>query len=157
MRRIAFIFTIILLIGCDAVDCPLSSVKGCKYELAGADTLLTDTLTIVAKRSEKNDTTLLNRFIQGKKFVLPVSYNQPSDLLLFMFTDTLNVTRTDTVRIYKTDISHFESVDCSPTFFHQLDKIECTHHVIDSIVISKSIVNYDTISSHLQLYIKPGH
>ena len=157
MRRIAFIFIVLLLVACDAVDCPLSAVKGCKYELAGADTVLTDTLSVVAKRIEKQDTILLNRFIQGKTFVIPVSYKQPSDLLLFLFTDTFNVTRTDTVRLYKTDISHFESVDCSPTFFHQLDKIEYTHHVIDSIVISKSIIDYDTISSHLQLYIKPGH
>lgn len=157
MRRIAFFFTVLLLVACDAVDCPLSTVKGCRYELAGADTVLTDTLSIVAKRSEKQDTILLNRFIQGKSFVIPVSYKQPSDQLLFIFTDTLNVTRTDTVKLYKTNITHFESVDCSPTFFHQIDKIEYTHHVIDSIVISKSIVNYDTISTNLQLYIKPGH
>lgn len=157
MRGIAIIFTVLLLVACDAVDCPLSSVKGCKYELAGADTVLADTLSIVAKRIETNDTTLLNRLIERNEFVLPVSYNQPSDQLLFIFTDTLNVTRIDTVRLYKTDIAHFESVDCSPAFFHKIDKIECTHHVIDSIVISKSIIDYDTISSHLQLYIKPGH
>ncbi len=157
MRGIATVMLILLMAGCTSVDCPLSKVEGCRFELPDDSEPLTDTISVVALRSNGSDTLLLNRFIDGETFVIPMSYTQSTDELLFLFADTLHVTRADTVRIHKTVVSHFESVDCAPTFFHHLDDIEWTRHVIDSIVISKSVVNYDTTACHLQLYIKPRH
>ena len=157
MRRVIPMVCALLMMACSSIDCPLNTVEGCKYQIQGETGILYDTLTIQALRSNGNDTTLLNLFVDNTAFVLPMSYNQPSDLLLFTFTDTKNVTTSDTVRVYKTNVAHFESVDCSPVFFHQLENVEWTRHVIDNIIISKSTVNYDTTGCNLQLYLKPGH
>ncbi|MBP5387047.1 MAG: hypothetical protein J6Y97_06640 [Prevotella sp.] len=157
MRRVVTIVLVLLLMACSSIDCPLNTVEGCKYGFAGEVTVLSDTLTVNAIRIYDKDTTLLNRKVNASSFVLPMSYNQPSDLLLFSFTDSLNVTLTDTVKVYKTDMARFESVDCSPVFFHQINDVEWTRHVIDNIIISKSTVNYDTTGCNLHIYIKPGH
>lgn len=157
MRRVATIVLVLLLMACSSIDCPLNTVEGCKYGFAGDVTVLSDTLTINALRTDGNDMTLLNRKVNVSNFVLPLSNNQPSDILFFSFTDTLNVTLTDTVRVFKTDMARFESVDCSPVFFHQINEVEWTRNVIDNIIISKSTVNYDTIGCNLHIYIKPGH
>ena len=155
MRRLVPLSCVILLMACSSIDCTLNTFNGCKYGFAGD--VISDTLTVRTIRTNGSDTTILDHFVGGTNFMLPMSYDQPSDLLLFSFTDTLHVTRTDTVKVYKTNIAHFESVDCSPAFFHQIDNIEWTRHVIDNIIISKSTVSYDTTGCNLQIYLKPGY
>ena len=157
MRRIApllLFLQIIVLGGCSSIDCQLNSTVHSKYVLAGPVSILDDTLSVIAHREGKPDTLLLNKLIYATDFIIPMSYTQPVDVLYFTLTDDQSVTRTDTVRISKTDQAHFESIDCTPTYFHTLTGAEWTSHAIDSIIITNSKVTYDTTGGHLRIYFK---
>ena len=126
-----------------------------KYVLDGEVTTLQDTLTVITTRND-GKYVMLNKLINQSEFVLPVSYGLPEDTLFFMLTNSNSNTRIDTVRLRKTSVPHFESVDCSPTYFHTINGVNWTRHAIDSIIISKTIINYDTTGGHLRIYFKPG-
>lgn len=154
MRRIALSFLIVLLLAsCSSVDCPLYNTVMTKYVLGGEVDVLADTLTI---SSEGTDSILLNHISKANEFLVPISYHHPADVLYFKFEGESG-TLTDTVTIEKTNTPHFESVECSPTFFHTIDHVSWTRHAIDSIVITKAQVDYDTTQGHLLLYLKRGH
>lgn len=81
---------------------------------------------------------------------LPLSY---VDTLYFLFTNK-GYQAVDTVMVEKENYPHFESVDCSPTFFHRLTGVRTTHHAIDSITINNPTVDYDPTAIHFHLYPK---
>ena len=145
----------LVLFSCSSIECTQGKVVVCKYELA--DSLLNDTLSVDVILGNGNDSTLLNRLTGAVDFSIPVSYTQPTDVLMFHFADTLGTCRTDTVRLSKSDIPHFESVDCSPSFFHEIKSVTTTCHVIDSIVILNPSITYEDVTSHLRIHLHPGH
>ena len=144
---------------CSSVDCPLNSLVYTQYQLrtatGTADTLY-DTLTISTKRIiDGNDTVLINRNVRTTEFSLPISYAQPQDIFYFETTDTVTKAATiDTVTVTKTDMPHFESVDCTPTYFHTITAVSSTDNAIDSIVIIHPDVDYDTSKKHFNIYFK---
>ena len=142
----------LLLVGCSSIDCPIISTVSARYMVRGASDTLHDTLTVRALRINNSDTILLNRSVLTTYFDIPMSYGQAADQLRFTLTDTTSTIINDTVTLYKTDIPHFESVDCSPSYFHQFTNLQCTHHMLDSVSIAKPAVNYDTNSTHINLY-----
>lgn len=153
MRKIGFLLSLSLLLSCSSIDCPLNNTVSAVYTLGGKVSSLgaTDTLTIWTIRGDGKDT-LLNRYTSVHTFTLPLSYHQPTDVLIMCFTDTLGTQILDTLYVSKTNDPHFESVDCSPSYFHQLTNLQCTHHMLDSVSIAKPAVNYDTNSTHINLY-----
>lgn len=156
MRRIIpIVLAAIALTACSSIDCPLYNQVYSKYMLDGEVTMLSDTLYVSTTKVDGKDTTLINRLYDASDFLLKMSFTQPEDVLYFTFKNPLTV-RTDTVRVSKTTYPHFESVDCSPSFFHQIEGVSTTRHAIDSIIIAKKIVNYDTTGCHLRIYLKPG-
>lgn len=158
MRRIITLPVIMmLLVACSSIDCPLNNTVYCIYSLRGDVETLTDTLTISTPRSLKEDTILINKQVNTKDLQIPMSYVQDADILYFTLTDTLSITRCDTVIITKTNEPHFESVDCSPSFFHTITDVRHTHNTIDSITISKSKVDYDTTVDNLFIYFKSDY
>jgi hypothetical protein len=84
---------------------------------------------------------------------MPVGYHYPVDTLYFLFTNK-GYQAVDTVMVEKENYPHFESVDCSPTFFHRLTGVRTTHHAIDSITINNPTVDYDPTAIHFHLYPK---
>ncbi|MBP3789547.1 MAG: hypothetical protein J6I52_07995 [Prevotella sp.] len=110
-----------------------------------------DTLTVSTLRQDGKDTVLLSYGVGLASFQLPLSFNQPVDVLLFR-REHLNVT--DTVWVEKDDQPHFESVDCGVTYFHTLKSVRHTKLGIDSIAILKTTVDYDLTASHLRIYFK---
>lgn len=160
MRKIiGFIFTVMVIGACTSIDCPVQNKVSTIYNLKKAngstDTLTVDTLTIMTKTIDKGDTvTLLNSTTGVTYFDVSISYTQPEDVLYFILCDTLGNTYRDTVRVEKENYQHFESVDCQPAYFHHLTNVSTTHHIIDSIVISKSTVNYDDKNEHFHIYFK---
>lgn len=144
-----YFFTIMLTTAaCTSIDCPLNSLVYTQYQLmnaAGKVDTLADTLTIFTTRVDGNDSVLINRNVNTTEIALPISYAQKQDIFFFQTKDTLyKVTKLDTVTIEKEDIPHFESVDCSPSFFHKITSVSCTHNAIDSIVIN----NHDVTMTH---------
>ncbi len=166
---VVILFTFLLssvVYSCSSIDCPVENTVSVQYEVRdseGKALLLTDSLSIVTTRLDgqniditsllnSNDVTL-NKLIGKSAFSLPISYSHPEDILFFCFTDQVK-TVVDTVWIKKDDIPHFESVDCSAAFFHELTNVRHTHHAIDSLVLINKSVTYDTKTVHFYLYPK---
>ena len=168
------LFTIhcsLFTISCSSIDCPVQNTVSVQYEIrdkAGDALSITDSLSVVTTRNDgknieldittRNDgkSTVLNRLIGRSSFSLPISYSHPEDILFFCFKDSVK-TVVDTVWIKKDDIPHFESVDCSASFFHELKEVRHTHNAIDSLVLINTSVTYDVQTIHFYLYPKTGN
>ena len=68
--------------------------------------------------------------------------------------DTMGNTYRDTIWVEKSNQPHFESVDCQISYFHTILSVKSTHHIIDSLSINNSQVNYDASKEHFHLYLK---
>ena len=168
MRKLLFFFVALWLAACSTIDCPVQNIVSVQYEIrdkAGAALSIKDTLSVVTTRLDGSNilldiTTLLNgqnvilnKLIDRSAFSLPISYSHPEDVLFFCFTDTVK-TVVDTVWIEKDDIPHFESVDCSAAFFHELKGVRFTRNAIDSLVLLNKSVTYDQETVHFRLVPK---
>ena len=143
---------------CSSIDCPVQNIVSVQYEIrdkAGAALSITDSLSFITQRNDGQYVSL-NRLIGKSAFSLPISYSHPEDVLFFCFKESVK-TLVDTVWIKKDDIPHFESVDCSAAFFHELTNVRHTHHAIDSLVLINTSVTYDVQTVHFYLYPKTGN
>ena len=113
---------------------------------------LNDTLTISTTKQEGTDSVLINKDVKVDSFILPMSYHQPEDVFYFTVKNKYLQEYKDTVVVKKKDQPHFESVDCSPSFFHTITEVKTTHNLIDSIVINNKDVNYDASKAHFYIY-----
>ena len=146
------------LVACTSIDCPVQNTVRTLYAFRNADgkaDTLKDTMMVVSARINRTDTTLLKWSTGVKQFSLPIGYANPEDTLYFVFRNG-SFRAIDTVWIKKENIPHFESVDCSAAFFHELTAVRTTHNAIDSIVIKNPSVTYDPETEHFYLYLK-GH
>lgn len=153
MRKlIIFLFATVLLAACSSINCPLNSYVYTTYSLAGDIVPLPDTLTISTRIKGGNDSILINRDVNIDGFNLPISYQNPVDTLFLKMVNADNIVSFDTIMVAKTNIPHFESVDCSPNFFHTITSVEYTKHRIDSVVINNSNVSYEAVDAHFLIY-----
>jgi hypothetical protein len=157
MRKIIplLIFTCTIC-ACSSIDCPLQNTVYSVYKLrnyAGVVDTLKDTLTVSTQRADGTDSVLINKDVTITSFSLPVSYTNDKDILIFHVAGKTSST-TDTVTVVKTNSPHFESIDCSPSYFHTITNVSCSHHAIDSVVINNSNVNYDNTKETFHIYFK---
>ena len=143
-------YNLLLNTSCSSINCPVQNTVAVYYAVGYDDELgdrvtetLDDTLWIWTQRSNGTDTLLLNRGTKLQKFQLPMSYQHPEDMLVFVIVDTVQVMTLDTVWIKKDDIPHFESVDCAAHFFHRITDVRSTHYRIDTIAIKEPSVTYN--------------
>jgi hypothetical protein len=148
---------VLFMAACSSIDCPLNNIVYMKLSLDDGSGMLTDTLTISTVRSDGSDTVLVNRLVQAASAWVPVSYAQEADVLVLLRTDTLGNMTIDTLRVAKSNLPHFESVDCSPIYFHEISSLNSTHNGLDSAAISKHTIDYDTTQTHIKLYFKALH
>lgn len=158
MKHLLFVIMAIALVfsACSSINCPLQNTVRTLYVLkkpnAEPDTLK-DTLFVFTLRADGSDTVLLNAAVKLSTFALPIGYSNPEDTLVFYFRN--NTFRAiDTIRLKKDNYPHFESVDCSASFFHNITAVHSTHNAIDSIVINNPSVTYDPETEHFHLYLK---
>lgn len=150
-----------LISSCSSINCPVQNTvlvyyNVCQYDAHGelmADTL-TDTLYVWSRRVDGTDTLLMNRGVNLQRFPLQISYQHPEDVLLFYVADTARNWTLDTVWIKKDDIPHFESVDCSAYFFHNLTAVRSTHQGIDTVLIDNSWVTFDQNANNINIIFK---
>ena len=139
MRTIFFFTFLLFLAACSSIDCPVQNLVETHYALMDADgipdILDTDTLNIWTRR------------VDG-------TYTQPEDIFCLRLNTRERVSYQDTIRIEKENYPHFESVDCQAAYFHKLTAVGTTHHVIDSVTIHHSQVNYDVSNTHIYIYLK---
>ena len=162
MKRLPYIWLLMLLAACSSIDCPVNSIVETVYNVydsVGSELSLGDTLTVTSTRKDGIDSTVLNKLVGKSTFNLPISYSHPEDIFVFHFDnnekDSLHVT--DTVWVKKDDYPHFESVDCNSIFFHTITGIRYTQNYIDSIVIKNPSVTYDHNTVHFYLYPKSSN
>ena len=142
---------------CSSIDCPVLNSVNTFYSIRdteGNAAELTDTLWIWTQLSDGTDKILLNRLTGKSEFTLPISYSHPEDMLVFFLSDTTGVQTLDTLWLKKDDIPHFESVDCSASFFHRLTGTRYTRNGIDSVKIVNSKVDFDQSKTHLYIVFK---
>ena len=125
-----------MLGACSSIDCPLNSrvMTTCKF-----DQVFNDTLTVSVKRSDGNDSVLMNRLYDADSLAIP------KDTKKHVY---------DTITVNKTNQPHFESVDCSPMVFHEITDVKHTSHKVESVKINNSYVTYDTQRAHLIISLK---
>lgn len=155
IRKLLPLLMVLIAVACSTIDCPVQNTVLTVYNVYDgeeADTL-NDTLYVWSPRRDGRDT-LLNRGVGITNFSLPISYQHPEDTLIFYIADTAGVWTLDTVWVKKDDIPHFESVDCSPSFFHRLTGVRSTHRGIDTIIINHSQVDYDRSTAHFHISFK---
>ena len=168
-RQLLIGLSSLVISACSSIDCPVQNTVSVQYEIrdkSGEPLSITDSLSVITERLDgkyvdvtalfNSDNVTLNRLIDKSAFSLPISYSHPEDILLFCFSDSVK-TVVDTVWIKKNDIPHFESVDCSAAFFHELTNVRHTHHAIDSLVLINTSVTYDVQTVHFYLYPKTGN
>ena len=147
-----------LAVSCASIDCPMDSLVYTQYQLrtaSGAVDTLADTLTISTARIDGQDSVLINQDVNITEFSLPISYAQAQDVFFIETKDSVAETVwLDTVTVTKEDHPHFESVDCSPAYFHTLTGVSYTRNALDSVVIVNPDVNYDTSKKHFHIYFK---
>lgn len=136
------VFFLLFIVSCTSIDCPIQNTVYTVYTVNGT---VGDTLSVSIHQATGKDTIVYNRGINPTSFNLPISYQRAVDTLFFYFYGK-NVT--DTVCVSKTDIPHFESVDCGASFFHTLNGVTTTHHAIADIVITNPTVDYDSSNPH---------
>lgn len=142
---------------CSSIDCPVQNTVYTVYELRGADEqkdTLRDTMFVFSRRNDGSDTLLFNAGIGLTSFALPIGYANPEDTLLFILVNRPDYIVADTVFIKKENIPHFESVDCSASFFHRLTDVRTTHNAIDALTIKKDFVDYDAQTAHFYIRFK---
>ena len=143
--------------GCSSIDCPVENAVYTVYELRTLDNqpdTLRDTLFVYSVRRDGTDTLLYNAATGKTTFSLPIGYSNPEDTLLFLMFSRPDYAELDTVLLKKDNIPHFESVDCSASFFHRLTAVRSSHNAIDTIVINKDFVDYDATTPHLYISFK---
>ncbi|MCK8622830.1 DUF6452 family protein [Prevotella sp. E13-27] len=142
------VLLVICAVACTSIECP---VQNRVLSVYAVEDTLKDTLTILTTRKNRKDTILLNSSQNTTKFSLPMSYQNSVDTLIFK---TTRLVATDTVWVEKTNMAHFESVDCGMSYFHDIKSVRSTHVGIDTITITKSFVDYDNKTSHLSIRFK---
>ena len=146
-----------IVAGCSSIDCPLNNTTYTKYKLMGNIKTLQDTMTISTTKTAGTDSVLINKDVKVDSFILPMSYHQPEDVFYFEIRNRDHQMWKDTVTVKKENYSHFESVDCGPSFFHTITEVKTTHNYIDSIVINNKEVNYDASKAHFYIYFGNRH
>lgn len=158
LKHIIIILSSILLLGaCSSLDCPMNNLVYTNYKLLKADgtpDTLRDTITIITTQNTGNDVVVLNRAVNISSFILPISYAADRDTFYALISDTLHNVKGDMFVVSKKSSPHFESIECSPSYFHHITEVEHTQETIDSIVINTPEVTYDTSKEHLYIYFK---
>ena len=129
------------LAACDSIDCTLYNTVSlaCSFYSEGHAVKLTDTLTVSALGT---DSILVNSLIGASKLELPLSYSQDADtLVLRIYGEEYDLS--DTLWVEKTNTPHFESPDCPTTMFYQIKSVRHTSTFIDSVTITRNLVDYD--------------
>ncbi|MDD6895861.1 MAG: DUF6452 family protein [Prevotellaceae bacterium] len=157
MRLLMTAMAVALVLGaCTSIDCPVENNVATQYRLLksdGTQDTLRDTITVMIRKAKGNDTILLNKSVDTQSFQLPISYTNDIDTFTIIRTGTDYEVK-DTLLLEKTNLPQFESVDCKLVYFHDVLSMKHTCHGIDSILINKVRIDYDTNAEHFYIFFK---
>ncbi len=148
LRHIATLLAIplmlISMVACSGEDCPINNTvmgKMAFYDQYGEAIAFVGTLSVTAVR-QQGDSIVVNQKYGPSDVLFPLSYTHQTDTLIFTYINSSGIAY-DSLYISHTNIPTLVSVDCGTAMFHTITSVGSTHHVIDSIVLKASEVNYD--------------
>lgn len=145
-RNIFFLLAALLLLwgvsACSGDDCPINNTvmgKMAFYDQNGEAGALTTTLTVSVARPQ-GDSVVLNQKINTTELIFPLSYAYETDTIIFDFDGGVAY---DSIYVSHTNAPTLVSMDCGTAMFHAITSVSSTHHVIDTVIIKSTEVNYD--------------
>lgn len=157
-----FQFSIFNFLACENINCPLNNTvesiygfyasarsTGSPFQPGGA-IKISDTLTITALGA---DTIIANRLVNRSRVALPVSYYGEIDSLRFAFTSADGSKAADTIWMTKENFGHIDDPSCPLHMWHNVLYVRSTHHLIDTVLINHTEINYDA-NENLQIYFR---
>lgn len=161
MRAFSFITASIIALsvaGCSSIDCDIEGRVMCHYAIQDAEGgrispayPMSVTFHRVAADS---DTVYINKMTNVVSFDLPMSYDAETDEIAMTLHLTETDSITDIVRITKSNIPQFESVDCAPRYHHNIQEVSSTHNFIDTVIINNPKVSNDASVTNLHIRLR---
>lgn len=156
MKRILTILIAgLLTMSCDDIDCTLYNIVECKLAFYDADNnalQLNDTLDVYAEGIESP---LLNKLKGKSNFAVPLSYFKDKDTLQLIIHGD-GYLYEDWLIIEKTNIEHFESLNCPVKMFHTITGVSTSSNsIIDSVSITNPNVEYNN-GENIKIYLHTG-
>ena len=136
------LFVVMGLSACSGEDCPINNTvrgKMAFYDERGNVVSYLGVLTVSVVRPQ-GDSVVLNRKSGALEVPFPLSYAHTTDTIIFDYNggavyDSLYVSHINTPTLV--------SVDCGMAMFHTITSVASTHHMIDTLLLKSSAVDYD--------------
>ncbi len=152
------LFAAMLTTGCSSIDCNINGRVMCHYALQDGDgnsVQLQYPLSVTFHREyADSDTIYINQQSNVASLDLPMSYNADTDEIALTLTIDQDTEITDVVRIKKTNIPQFESVDCAPRYHHEIEAISSTHNFIDTVIVNNPKVSNNASVTNIYLRLR---
>lgn len=153
-----------LFAACASIDCPLDSKVECTYTFVDSETgsrlRIGDTLSVSLCRGLLDDSLVINRLTDTELFRLPVRIAGTTDTLVLNWKSTWQASARDSIFVTRTCEPHFENIECPANIFHKITDVSFVTHdmtdispaKIDSVIIVRSLINYDNIEN-VRIYL----
>lgn len=130
-----------LLAGCGESDCPLTTQSVARFDFLDSKThqavKLTNGATVsgmVYVDSQLRTDTVFN---QAQSYMsLPLSYTSQTTFVMH-YTENLR----DTIELTHKNIPFVKDIECGPMMFHQVESMQYTTNVLDSVVLVNPNIN----------------
>lgn len=140
-----------MLASCNDDGCPLNNSVLAQYnfytESNGTLTKINilDTINVYLVRDAKDDTLIYNRAVNVSSITLPMSYDHATDTVVFRYRLVDGGTKTpDSIFVTKTDIIHYESLDCPIHTFHNITSVSVSNSESFQTTIVNANIDYET-------------
>lgn len=154
----AILFGTMLTTGCSSIDCNINGRVMCHYALQDGDgnnVQLQYPLSVTFHREHADsDTVYINQQSNVASLDIPMSYNADTDEIALTLTIDQDTEITDVVRITKTNIPQFESVDCAPRYHHEIEAVSSTHNFIDTVIVNNPKVSNNASVTNIYLRLR---
>lgn len=157
-KHLLLLAILLFLTSCASINCTLDSVV--VWTLTFYDSELDEPLKLPVNLTveAQGAGTLYNQGHGISSMALPMSIAAPTDTL-FLQWKSGDFESTDVLYIDHTNTPHFDAIDCPPAVFHDISAFrheasndEICPVTIDSIKITRSIVDYQDVEN-IRLYI----
>lgn len=134
----------VLLASCEnGYDCYLENIAYNRFGFYKSDSTdvkyeLPEVLT-VSLVVNGSDTIAVNHIENTDNLMLPMSYTQECDTVIFNYNNSFS----DTLYVFHKNILYYQSMECGTIMYHKLEDIEYSRRLIDSVAIVQEYVKFD--------------
>ena len=154
MRRLLFsggvaVAALLLVPSCEVENCPPNALSYACFNLKdanGRNVSFTSAVSVIGETEAGGKDTIVNKQANAQSFSLPLSYADQTRFILVYPDQT-----TDTITVTHRNIPHFMNIDCGSMVFHEVQAVQTTRHLIDSIVITNPHIDNNE-KENFQIY-----